>query len=293
MTAEIAETPRPKAAPIDFPVIPWGIFFALLIFLAWPMIEWWKWEYTKKESYYAYAFAVPFLVGIMLWHRRQPFAEAPKKNFWPALVATCLGLALLVIGGKREMQAIMSFAFLLSLISSVWYLVGTVAFKRIAIPLVFLWTMAPLPGPLLNEATQWAQRTSTWGAAKLLALMAQHPNQVGNIIQLEGYTLNVDVPCSGFKTLLTILTLSGAFAYLTDIAILRRWVLFLFSIPLSLFVNSVRIALIGLVGVALGGSAAEAFHDWSGYISLVLCMYLLFGAAKKIGCRTLAGQPIF
>ena len=116
---------------------------------------------------------------------------------------------------------------------------------------------------------------------------------VGNVIHMEDYSLFVDVPCSGFKLLLALLTFSAAFAYLVDGAPVRRLGLFLFSLPLSLLVNSVRIALIGVVGECIGPDAAHVFHDWSGMITLTLGFIALFGLAKGLGCRTFAGWAIF
>lgn len=278
----------------------YGWLFAVLSFVvcltavAWPMLLWWKWEYTKPESYYGFAAFVPAIVGFMLWARRKELAEAPKKPFVPALALVGLFLALLVVAVKQEMQAIMSGAFLLTIASAVWALFGTRMLRGpAAFPLIYLWLMAPLPGPLLNDMTLGVQRLSTVGAAKLLGLLMLHPHQDGNLIHLENYTLNVDVPCSGFKLLLTLLTFSSAFAYLTDTSLGKRWALFLVSLPLSVLVNSIRIALIGIVGECLGASAAVTFHDWSGLISLVLCAFFLFGIAKALKCKTFAGQPIF
>jgi len=98
---------------------------------------------------------------------------------------------------------------------------------------------------------------------------------------------------AGFKVLLALLTFSSAFAYLTDTTLGRRWTLFLVSLPLSILVNSIRIAMIGIAGECLGASAAHSFHDYSGMISLVLCAVFLFSIAKVLKCKTFAGQPIF
>lgn len=275
-------------------LLPAGLLFLLfLAATAWPMLTWWYWEYTKPESYYGYALFVPFLVGLMLWHRRTALAEVPKRPAPLALLVLLPALTLLVIATKTDMQAVMSTAFLLSVVSGVGFVLGGRFVRAAAFPLFFLWLMAPLPGPVLNDMTRGVQEISTIGAAKILGIIGMHPNHVGNIIHLENYTLNVDVPCSGFKLLLCLLTFSGAFAYLTDTTLARRWGLFLFSLPLAVFVNSVRIALIGVVGECLGASAAATFHDWSGILSLFLCMTLLFGMAKVLKCRTFMGQAIF
>ena len=127
----------------------------------------------------------------------------------------------------------------------------------------------------------------------MLHLMTFSTHLVGNVIHMENYSLFVDVPCSGFKLLLAMLTFSAAFAYLVDGAAPAAMALFLFSLPLSLLVNSVRIALIGVVGECIGPDAAHVFHDWSGLITLVLGFTALFALAKGFGCRTFAGWAIF
>jgi exosortase/archaeosortase family protein len=110
---------------------------------------------------------------------------------------------------------------------------------------------------------------------------------------MDDYSLFVDVPCSGFKLLLALLTFSAAFAFLVDGTKAKRLALFAFSVPLALLVNSVRIALIGVVGECVGAPAAHLFHDWSGLITLTLGFAALFGLAKGLGCRTFAGWAIF
>ena len=288
--------PAPRRQPWPDPVALGGLalFVGFLVALAWPMLKWWQWEYTKPDSYYGYATFVPAIVGFMLWARRKELAAVPKAPAYPALGVVAISLVLLLLAVKQEMQAIMSSAFLITLTAAVWAVLGGRLVRGPALfPLLYLWLMAPLPGPLLNDLTLGVQRLSTWGAAKLLALLFLHPVQDGNVIAMENYTLHVDVPCSGFKLLLTLLTFSSAFAYLTDTTTLKRWALFLLSLPLSVLVNSIRIMMIGVVGECIGAEAAHTFHDWSGMISLVLCAVLLFGLAKALKCRTFAGQPIF
>lgn len=289
--SEAAVVSPVSADPVALSVLSLG--FALLCLLAAPMLRWWFWEYTKPESYYGYAFFVPPLVALMFWHRRTALAHISLKQTPGALLLLVPALVFLIVAVKMEMQAVMSSTFLLSIVAGVWFVCGTRWVKAAAFPLGFLWLMAPLPGPVLNDLTLNVQRLSTVWANSLLALMMQHPHRDGNIIHLDTYTLNVDVPCSGFKLLLTLLTFSAAFAYLTDTTPAKRWALFGLSLPLSVFVNAVRIALIGLVGEALGASAAHTFHDTSGVIGLILCMILLFGAARGLGCKSFAGQPIF
>ena len=272
---------------------PFGVALVLLAALAWPVLRFWSYEYSKPESYYGHAPLIPLIVGLMLWHRREALRAVPKAPALGALALLLPGLALLVFAIKTQAEALESTGLLLAFVSSVWLALGTRFVRVAAFPLAFLWLMAPLPGPVLNDSTLHVQMLSTVLANKLLHLMTFGTTLVGNVITMDNYSLFVDVPCSGFKLLLALLTFSAAFAYLVDGKPARRLLLFAFSLPLSLLVNSVRIALIGVVGECIGAPAAHVFHDWSGLLTLVLGFIALFGLAKGLGCRTFAGWAIF
>lgn len=274
-------------------LLPFALAGGLLICLAGPMLTWWKYEYfDNPQSYYGHAPVIPLLAALMLWHRRAALRAAPKTPASAALLLLVPALALLVFAVKRHIEAVESTAFLLTILGGVWLALGRRFLRAAAFPLLFLFLMAPLPGPILNDATHGIQALSTIFANKLLHLgFATTLN--GNVIAMDNFTLFVDVPCSGFKTLLAMLTFSAAFAYLVDGSPVRRLGLFLFSLPLSLAVNSIRVALIGVVGECVGASAAHVFHDWSGLIMLVLGFVALFSLAKVLGCRKFAGWDIF
>jgi exosortase/archaeosortase family protein len=54
-------------------------------------------------------------------------------------------------------------------------------------------------------------------------------------------------------------------------------------VPLGLIINGLRIALIGMVGDYNGKEAANTFHDWSGWITLVICFIILSRIARILG----------
>ena len=274
-------------------VLPFALASLLLGVLAWPVLRFWAYEYGKPESYYGHAPLIPLIAGLMLWHQRTAFAATTKQPALPALALLIPALALLVFAIKVQAEALESTGLLLTMTAGVWLVLGTAFVRAAWFPLAFVWLMAPLPGPVLNDATLHAQMLSTVFANKLLHGMGFGTVLTGNVIQMDDYSLFVDVPCSGFKLLLALLTFSAAFAFLVDGTPARRLALFAFSLPLALLVNSVRIALIGVVGECMGTPAALVFHDWSGLITLGLGFTALFGLAKGLGCRTFAGWAIF
>jgi exosortase len=274
-------------------VLPFVVAGLLFLFLVRPLLSWWWWEWTMPESYYAHAPLIPFLTILMLWYRRDALRATPKAPCPTALLVLAPALMLLVVALKEELQAVQSLAFLLTLWSSLWLSLGTRFFRAAAFPVLFLALMAPLPGPVLNDSTLRLQMLSTEFASKILNVLSFPTTLHGNVIRMDNFDLFVDVPCSGFKLLLSLMTFNAAFAYLVDGPPIKRFLLFLFAAPLALVVNAVRVALIGVVGDCISAQAAHVFHDWSGIITLMLGFIALFSLAKVMGCRKFAGWVIF
>ena len=299
MTSVASPEPEAPASPKGEPgrnvpaIVAGVVAFAVLCAIALPMLRWWYWEYTKPDSYYGHAFLIPPLIALMLWHRRDALRAVGARTCPAALPFTIATLTLMVYAVKSGMEAVESLAFLWTVVGALWFVLGTRWIRAAAVPLLFLFGMAPLPGPVLNDLTLGMQGLSTTMASAMLAMLGMHPTRVGNYIRMDNFVLNVDVPCSGFMLLLRLLTFSAAFAFLSETTLPRRWAIFCFSLPLSLFINGLRIALIGIVGECLGTSAAHTFHDWSGLLTTILCMAILLGFARSLGCRRFAGQPIF
>jgi len=273
--------------------LPYVLSVGLLSVIAWPMLSWWFWEFTRPESYYAHAPAIPLMSAFMLWSMRGRLLEVEKKPFVPALILLLPSLFLLVISTKENMRAVQSASFLITIWSSVLLLLGVKFFKTAWFPLLFLFLMAPLPAPLLNDSTLHLQMWSTSLASRILDLTGFSNTRYGNIIHIDNYTMNVDVPCSGFKTLLALLTFNAFLANMLDGPLQRRIILFIICAPLALLINGVRIALIGIVGECISSQAAHVFHDYSGIITLILGFALLFTIARTLGCRKFAGWDIF
>ena len=68
------------------------------------------------------------------------------------------------------------------------------------------------------------------------------------LIKMDTYSMAVELPCSGFKTLVSLMTFTAAFSYLVEGDRWKRWTLFITTIPLSLFINALRISFVGIVG---------------------------------------------
>ena len=235
----------------------------------------------------------PFLTGFLLWHRRAALRETPRTPCLGALALflPCVALLLWSSGagdGLGHGHELSDVSVERNMARS-----GNTLDARGRLPA----GVSDLDG---SSARPPAERCHLWQSAFLhrrrrpdAAGLSFHSVIVGSVIQMDNFSLFVDVPCSGLKNLLSLMMISSAFAYLLDGPPARRIALFLFSIPLSIGVNIARLTLLGIAGECFGTHAAHVFHDWDGLLSLLLAVTVLFWFARRIGYRTFAGWPLF
>ena len=294
------QTTAPSEPPPPFPARPDPLTFALLAvsavlfaLVSWVVVSQWLSAYLAPNSFYVYGPAIPALVALMLWHQRDALRAVPLMPSYAALPVLLASLGLMLLGVKHELLAVASLGVLGSVWSGVWLMLGGRFFRAAWFPLLFLVWMSPLPGPLLHEATFGSQQLSTELTNRLLHVLQFPTNLHGNVITLDSFSLFVEEPCSGFMLLLTLLVISSAFAWLADGPQARRLVLFALSLPLAIADNVFRLTLLAVVGDSFGARAEHLIHDPSGLAVVGLGLLVLFGIARRLGCRTFAGLPLF
>ncbi len=272
----------------------WPMLVVIVVFLFVQrncMAAWWK-VWNMDDSYYSHGPLVPFLAGIMVWTRRYHLRlEEIKPSKWGILLLIIFLPAFAVgsLTGVREFQAI---AFMIGLFGCSLLILGMHPTRVLAIPYLFLFTMMPISGFLLDAATGRFQLISTTVATTGLKL-CMDVQQIGNTIVSDSLPepLLIGIPCSGLRLLISLITFSWLFVYIFEASWWKKVLLVLLALPLSVFINSLRIALIGLVGVATDSvDWMHKFHDYSGMIGLILCFVILFGFAKILRFGDLFGS---
>jgi exosortase len=273
-------------------VLPIVTLVALTAYLYKGTFDWWWWEWTYPGSFYAHALFVPFFVAAMIWRDREKLAAAPYDPSWLGLAFLVPAVLLLLLGRKADVTVVESISFMLFILGACTMVVGKTRTRLLLFPLLFIMLMMPLvPDQLINSIAFPIQLASAKLATGLLNLLTLHSERVGTLIKMDSYKLAVELPCSGFKTLVSLLTFTAAFAYLTDAARWKRWTLFLTTIPLSLVINALRITFIGIVGELISAKAALTFHDYSGFIVLVMAFTFLYTFARILRCDSFLGIP--
>jgi exosortase len=285
---ETPQVERQSVRPLAW--LPFVLLAVLTVLLYMRALRWWWQEWTAPGSYYAHGIFIPFFVGVMVWRDRERLRRLPIGHAWWGVLPLLLAIAIVLFAERVGSRVTLSLSFILFLIGLSLVLAGTKITRALLFPMVFMFTMIPLlPDTVINVLAFPIQMASATMAAKFLNLISFATVQNGTTLNLEHYTMAVELPCSGFKTLVGLTSFAAAFAYVIEGALWKRWALFLCAAPLAVLVNGVRVILIGIVGELWGTHAAATFHDYSGFIVLILGFMVLFNLARWLRCERFLG----
>ncbi len=227
---------------------------------------------------YSHGFFIPVISIYFLWIRRHELKfVAHLKDSWPGFLIVIVGLMLGFLGGLTTLKTVEQYAFIVTLTGMFTIAFGLAGLRVGAIPLLFLIFMVPFPSFILNNLSSKLQLISSWLGVEFIRACDIMVYLEGNVIDLGTYKLQVVDACSGLRYLFPLASLSFLCAYLFKGPFWQKALIFLSSAPLTIFMNSFRIGVIGIMVDNWGTEMAEGFlHDFEGWIVFLLSMALLF-----------------
>jgi exosortase D (VPLPA-CTERM-specific) len=98
----------------------------------------------------------------------------------------------------------------------------------------------------------------------------------GNIIDMGFTQLQVVDACNGLRYLFPLIVLAILVAYFSKAVWWKKVIVILSAIPISIFINGLRIASVGMLYPIWGPQVAEGFfHDFSGWVIFMISLGLL------------------
>jgi exosortase len=210
----------------------------------------------------------PLVIAGLVFHRFGRLKAAVGEGGGLGLLVVILG-ALLYAAGYRTLQPRVTMGALPFLLwGSAWYFWGWRVAKMLLFPMFFFWLAIPLPN--FQQATTHLQLLATQLAHHGAGLFGVETLVQGNqISSVHGgwEPLEIAKGCSGIRSLMALLMISAAWAFIADMALWKRVLLFLAAFPLAILGNALRV--ISIFVIAEYGDAEwgrETWHDWSGLL---------------------------
>jgi len=267
-----------------------GLCLACLGLLYAYTFTYWYRIWMMKESYYSHGILVPFISAFLVYLKRKRLAAAriePSALGYLILIPALAATVLAIVSGTGSAPGL-TFPVVLAAVSMI--LMGRVMTRELALPIGYLYFMCVLPGFILVQASFRIQMLSTMLGTAILNVLGLHAERLGAMITLPNIEVMVGAPCSGFRLLISLFAFSVLFAYVKEGPWWGKAVLIGLTLPLSVLLNGIRVTMIAIVGEYMGSEAMHSFHDYSGYLMLVLAFVLLSLLARFVKCRNFSSM---
>ena len=265
-----------------------GAIVVVLIALYAPILQVWL-EDLWNDPNYSHVYIVPIISGFIIWRRRRDLAALPIQGSWRGLPLLLAGLCALILGDIGAETFLMRSSLIVVVAGLVLFHLGPRMLRALAFPLGFCLFLIPMPAIFFYAMTARLQNiaaeTGAWG----LDLLGVPVLLDGNVIHLSRVTLGVTEACSGIRSLITLVGLGVAWAYLMLPRFWMQIVLVASVVPITIVSNAGRIVMTGLVGRWFGVEYAEGFfHVFSGWLVFVvatLCLLAVHGVLRTVSPR--------
>ncbi len=252
------------------------------------------WESSPE---YSYGYLVPLISLFLVWQRKNELAQLESRGSWAGAGVALVGVLLGLIGQLATVYTVQQIGLIATICGFVLALTGRSALRLLWMPLLLLFFMIPLPDFLQVKLSAGMQLISSTLGVWFLRLIGISVYLEGNVIDLGVYKLQVAEACDGLRYLFPLMTLGLVLAYFYKGATWKRAAIFLSSIPLTILLNSLRIASIGILVDRWGIGMAEGFlHEFQGWavfmVSFALMVMLMIGLSK-IGADARPWREVF
>ena len=216
---------------------------------------------------YSHGPLIPVLSGFLLLRHLKtvPVQTGPVTDRGPGLALLIFALALGAAGRLINVGDIVAYALILWVSAILLISFGWRTGRQFWPSVLHLVYMLPLPGALYYGVSTYLQGVSSELGVYFLDLLQIPVFLEGNIIDLGVYKLHVAEACSGLRYLFPILSFSYIFAVLYRGPMWHKALLLISAAPITIFMNSVRIALAGVVVNNYGLEYVDGFtHFFEG-----------------------------
>lgn len=252
------------------------ILGGLILSVTWLLYEAGLLNLWIEDEEYGHGLMVAGLLGYILFQNRNKLAINIDSANWHGILICFCALTIYVVGDIASIAQVKMYSIWIFAIGIVFSFGGWKLFKQLLIPLLIIFLLIPLPGILGPFLTQELQLISSKIGVWVIRLFGGIVYLQGNIIDMGDVKLLVAEACAGLRYLFPLMSIGAIAAYLMKAPYWMRWLIFIATIPVTVFMNSFRIGVTGLLTEAYGSGHTEGFlHFFEGWVVFVASLLIL------------------
>ncbi|GBE16748.1 transmembrane exosortase [bacterium BMS3Abin15] len=218
----------------------------------------------------------------LIWRKRDQIKESvqghkPGENLL-GLIVLFFSIILFLFGSRFDYSLIITFSIIPFIFGLSYYLYGIKTVKLLSFPVLYLLLLIPPPMSLLDSITL-PMRYAISSATEIVLRFANYPISKEGLLLTIGYNdIFMGQPCSGFRSLITLLSLGIVYIYISDTKLFNKFILAAFIVPLALLGNLIRVITLCLITFYFGEAAGQGFfHNFSGIVMFIITILGLIG----------------
>lgn len=256
------------------------LIWALLTILYSPLFfQLYRGRWERIDYTHAY-FILPISVWLV-WRKRTTLKGLILKTTatanTPGILLLAAGLLMFIFGWRNNYQFISTLSLIPVLYGLVIYLYGTKMAKALSFPILYLLLLVPPPLGVLDSITL-PMRYGVSMVTELILKSFHYPiTRDGLLLSIKGHEIYMGAPCSGFRSLITLISLGLVYVYINKGSLKLKTILLSSVIPFALLGNLIRITGVCLVTFYFGEVIGTKFHDTSGFVIFLILIGGLIG----------------
>ena len=264
-----------KPSTLHISLLGVSLLFSLVAFFGGLENQYGRWV---SQEEYSHGFLIPMISLWMLWDRRDALWQSIGDADWTGVPVLIVSGMMLIVGELSAIFILVQTGFIVSLIGIVLTFGGKSLLRLTILPILFLLFAIPMPY-FLDSILSWRLQLISSELGVFFIRVFDIPVFLeGNVIDLGSYKLQVVDACSGLRYLYPLSSLGFLVAYLFKAPLWQRAVIFISTIPITIFMNSFRIGMVGVLVEYWGGGMADGLlHYFEGWVIFMACAAILCG----------------
>ena len=207
------------------------------------------------DERYTYLVFVPVISLLFIWMRRERVLRVSRYGPETGLPLIFAGVCLTFLSakwfwlGESEHLSVMACGMLLTWIGLGAMVFGFASLREATFPLLFLLLLIPIPPNVMDAAVTALQRASAEMTTVVFKVIGMPFLRRGFTFSLPGIDIEIARECSGIRSTLSLLLSAIVVGYLFLRSTWNQLFLAVVTIPIVIFKNAVRIAIISWLGI--------------------------------------------
>jgi len=233
-----------------------------------------RWD---NQEEYSHGYLIVLVSLYLLWQKRAELNVLQFQPSWTGAVVVVVSAIIALLGELTALFLLIHYALVAMLLGLALALMGWRGLRIVLVPILLLLFAIPLPYFIDSDLSGELQLLSSGIGVAVIRVFDIPVYLEGNVIDLGVYKLQVVEACSGLRYLYPLMSFGFICAYIWRARFWKKAVLFLSTIPITIFMNSFRIGIIGVLTDKVGIEAAQGFlHDFEGWFIFMACVVVLF-----------------